>query len=417
MFDVLLPTMIRKLLFIVFAILALSPCSKGQTHLGLLMPEGTNRISVPFTFVNNLIVIPVTINGQITVKFILDTGANNPILTEKAFGDIIQLDYDRSINIAGAGSRNEVSALVVNDVALKLPKGISGRYIPMLVLDQDFIELKKNLGEDVYGIIGYDVFHRFVVEINYAEFEITFYKPGSFRPKRRHKEFNLELEDTKPYMDAVVMQGDEKDTVRLMIDTGASHSLLLDIEESNSLTPPDTSINAVLGHGLAGEIYGRVGRYEKISLGDYELKDILVSIPNTGAYNKSIKRGSRHGTIGGQILLHFNVIFDYASGKIYLEKNSNFHSPFRYDMSGLTVAYFDAPERYEVTGIMDDSPASNTNLQVGDVIVNMNGHHVKNSRLTDINTMLRSRPGRRIKITYERKGKRHSTKFNLKELI
>ncbi len=390
----------------------------AQKNLGLIMPPNVDKVTIPFSFVNNLIVIPITINNQITIKFILDTGANNPILTEKIFGDIMGLDYSREINIAGVGAINVLNAHVASDVRLRFPQGIRGRYISMLVLEEDYIQLKKNLGEDVYGIIGFDVFSRFVVELDFDKFEMTLHRPRSFKPSRNYDRFDLSIEDSKPFLQTVVEQGEDTDTLKFMIDTGASHALLIDLTQSEVLTLPDTTLESALGHGLGGEIYGRVGRIDAVKIGDFELKDVLVSIPDQGAYNASIKRGSRNGTIGGQILYHFNVVFDYHREAIYLDKNGNYRNPFQYDMSGLRVSYFENPKRYQITGIMEKSPASKTPIEVGDEVLYINGHHIDNSKLSDINALLRSRPNRKIRITVlKNDGERVNCKFRLKSMI
>jgi hypothetical protein len=410
--------MSRRFLFILVGFVLGLSCAHGQTQrLGLMLPPTQEKVTFPFIFVNNLIVIPITINNQITVKFILDTGANNAILTERIFGDIIGLTYDRTISIAGPGVFETINAYVANGLRLGLPKGIRGRQMSMLVLDEDYIELKKNLGEDVYGIIGYDVFSRFVVEINFSALEVTFHNPESFKPRRRLKSVDLEINGTKPFINAVIEQNNHKDTLKLMIDTGASHALLVDLNMSNTLVEPDTTLKTTLGFGLGGEILGEIGRFDRIDLGPYSLQNILVSLPSEGAYSKVIKRGSRDGTIGGHLLLHFNPIIDYRNNKLYLSKSNNFTKPFRYDMSGLRVSYFENPQRYQVTGIMENSPADVAGIEIGDVLLSVNTYNVENSRLTDIYNLLRSRPKKHIKVILDRNGERLIYKFRLKKLI
>ncbi len=372
---------------------------------------------MPFTFVNNLVIIPITINNQITLKFILDTGANNIILTEKIFGDIMGLDYDRTISIAGPGSVDEVSAYVVNGVGLRLPKGIRGRYLSMLVLEQDYIQLKENLGEDVYGIIGFDVFSRFVVEINFTKLEVTFHRPETFKPPRFYKSIDMTVERSKPYINVVVQQKGEMDTLKLMIDTGASHAMLLDLSKSDVLTLPDSTIDTTLGQGIGGEILGSIGRFERVKMGNFDLRNVLVSIPFEGEYSNVIKRGSRNGTIGGHALLHFNCIIDYPHRKFYLKRNNNYRSPFQYDMSGLKISYLENPKRYEVTSVMERSPAYDAGILPGDEILFINGKDIENSKLGDINGLLRSKSRRHIRATILRDGKKMTFKFRLRKMI
>jgi hypothetical protein len=43
---------------------------------GFLMPPGVRQVEWPFDYVNNFIVVTVTLNGTIPLKMIFDTGAN-----------------------------------------------------------------------------------------------------------------------------------------------------------------------------------------------------------------------------------------------------------------------------------------------------------------------------------------------------
>ncbi|MFY0687873.1 MAG: aspartyl protease family protein [Cyclobacteriaceae bacterium] len=390
----------------------------AQLKIGLFLPQNESRITVPFKFINNLIVVPVTINNQITLNYILDTGANTPILTERLFGDIMGLEYARTMMITGPGMIDSIQAHVANGISLNLPNGIRGRNMSMLVLEKDYIELKKNLGEELYGIIGFDVFKRFIVEIDYENREVTFHEPSMYKgPSRKYREFDLMLDGTKPYLNTLISQGDKSDTVKLMIDTGASHALLLDLTMSSVLTVPDTTIQTSLGHGLGGEISGRIGRIDQLKMGHYTLNDVLVSIPDPGAYSNAIKRGSRNGTIGGNALSRFNVIFDYLNYKLYLTRNKSYGEKFEYDMSGMRISFYENPKRLEVTGIMKNSPASKLPVQVGDEVVSINGHNLQNSKLSDIYSVLRSKNGRKVRIKIIKNDQLLEYRFRLTRMI
>jgi len=377
-------------------------------------------MTIPFELVNNLIVVPITINKTLKLKFIVDTGATNPILTESLFAEIIGLDFDRTINISGPGLQDSILAYVANEVKMQLPYNVIGNYMSLLVLEKDYIQLKKNLGEDIFGIIGYDIFSRFVVRVDYDKQELTLIDPSVFEPPKRGKfvELPLKIERTKPYLEAVVTQGSEKDTLKFMIDTGASHALLLDIHNSDVLHYPDTTILAALGHGLGGIIPGRIGRFNMVNIDKFYLNNVLVSIPFEGAYSNIIKRGSRNGTIGGNILSHFEVIFDYTNEKIYIREGDRFREPFEYDMSGMTLSVFEEPERLVITEIIPGGPAEKAGLEVGMEIKRVNSRNLKNSSLSAIYGLLRSAEDKRITVKIvDEEGNKVKYKFRLKRLI
>jgi len=75
----------------------------------------------------------------------------------------LHLAYTKKYTIAGAGGENLVNAYITNNVTLDLP-GVHGRGHAMLVLETDYLELRNSLGSDVHGILGYELFSRFVVK-------------------------------------------------------------------------------------------------------------------------------------------------------------------------------------------------------------------------------------------------------------
>jgi hypothetical protein len=408
--------LMKVFLTILFSILSLyAPC---QDIIGFKLPDNRKSVTIPFRFINNLIVIPVTINNNITLEFILDSGASTPILTEKVFGDLIGLSYDRTIELSGPGVQDSIMAFVANDLEFSLADGIHGKNLSLLVLQEDYIDLKKNLGEDIFGIIGYDVFSRFIVKLDYDEQEITLIHPENFRKPRNYEIIPMDVDNTKPYINTIVKQNGNTDTLKMMVDTGASHGLLLDVHMSDVLTYPDSTINTTLGHGLGGEIPGEVGRFSLLQIDQFELNNILVSIPEEGAYGSAIKRGSRNGTIGGNVLSHFTVIMDYYSETMYLKEGNDFNEPFEYDMSGMRLSYLENPKRMEVTYINSDSPAEEAGLKVGMLVKSVNHKSLKNSSLSSIYQLLREKPEKKIRVkVIDDEGQSEVYKFRLRRLI
>ena len=94
--------------------------------LGFSLPKGKTKVQFPIEVYNNLVVIPIILNGQLPLKFILDTGVRTAILTQKAYSDILNLPYSRKYSIAGPGGEKMVDAYVTNNVTLDMP-GVHGR--------------------------------------------------------------------------------------------------------------------------------------------------------------------------------------------------------------------------------------------------------------------------------------------------
>jgi hypothetical protein len=139
----------------------------------------------------------VVLNGKRPLKFILDTGVRTTILTEKAFSDFLHLTYARKYTIAGPGGVKLIDAYITNNVSIDMP-GVHGEGHAMLVLDQDYLELRNYLGTDVHGILGYELFSRFVVQIDYDNKILTLMLPNRFRSHRKYEELPSRFKTLNP---------------------------------------------------------------------------------------------------------------------------------------------------------------------------------------------------------------------------
>jgi hypothetical protein len=388
--------------------------------LGFSIADGKTKVQIPIEIHNNLIVVPVVLNGALPLKFILDTGVRTSILTQKTFTDILNLTYARKYVISGPGGEKLIEAYVTNNVSLELP-GVLGRGHAMLVLEQDYLELRNYLGVDVHGILGYELFSRFIIEINYEKRIMTLMLPERFRQKRKFQSIPIRIEDTKPYLTTPVVLADGTQlTAKLLVDSGASHGLMLDPASDSRIAVPENSVSSVIGRGLGGEITGKVGRIKELHLGSYRLDGTIANFPDPNSYFDSLKLGStsRNGTIGGETLSRFTVIFNFSKELIYLKKNHSFKKGFHYNLSGLTLkAKGSKLNVFEITGVRSQSVADKAGIEIGDQIVTINGQMAKNIDLNIINGLLNHRPGKKINITIDRKGLRIRKEFRLEDQI
>lgn len=409
---------ISLVVFILMINTCLCSTAIGQREFGFKMPKDRKRIEIPFEQHNNLVVIPLTINKFLTLKFILDTGVETAILTEKLYADILEMNYIREITIAGPGVIDSVQAYVANQATFSLPGGVIGQNMNMLVLKQDYLKLSENIGDDVHGIIGYDIFSRFVVQIDYDESILTLHDPKKFKKNKRSVAIPLKIESSKPFIEASIKQGDEKTDLDIMVDTGASHAALLDYQFVNGISLPEKKIETRLGRGIAGDIPGYIGRMDSVQIDCFSFSEMLVSAPFEGAYNKVIKRGARVGTFGGELLTRFEVTFDYLNEQVYLKKGEEFKDDFEFNMSGLTInAEGENLDTMVVVNVDKGSPAAEADIQIGDIIHTINGKNLRTNRLSDIFFLLRSRDGRKIKIRIIRNGEKIKKKFFLRRII
>src|SRR5688572_10869504 len=180
---------------LVFSLIFLGATTLQSQPLGFTLNNGKKRVQIPIEVYNNLVVIPVVLNDALPLKFILDTGVRTSILTQKTFSDILNLPYSRKYTISGPGGDKLVDAYVTNNVTIDLP-GVTGRGHAMLVLAEDYLELRNYLGTDVHGILGYELFSRFIIEIDYQKKILTLMTPERFRKRGKFEAIPIVIEDT-----------------------------------------------------------------------------------------------------------------------------------------------------------------------------------------------------------------------------
>lgn len=414
-------SMIRKLLSLL--LLAFFPqFLQAQQVLGFSMLNGRNRVKIPIEVNNNLVIMPVVINGQLPLRFILDTGVRTAILTEKIFSDILNLTYTRKYSIGGPGVNKTVQAYVTNNVTLDLPPGIHGEGHALLVLEEDYLELRNYLGVDVQGILGYELFSRFIVTIDYEKKEMILTRPDRFHPKRKSQKLKISVEDTKPYFETTIEMTDSaKCKVKLLIDSGASHGLILETDSNDTIKVPDSYVKSIIGRGLGGVISGKIGRISSIDLGKYDIQNVIANFPDANSYMDTLKTSrsvKRNGAIGGEILSRFKVTFDFPREHLYLQKNHEFKKKFYYNMSGLTMkAIGSRLENFEITDVREKSPAEEVGIKAGDHVLTINGLSVSNLDLNQINAFFNVKPGKRVSLLLERNGQRMRKEFRLASQI
>lgn len=410
--------MIRLYLLSVLFLLSFSPVFSQV--LGFSLADGKKKVQIPVEIYNNLIVVPVVLNGALPLKFILDTGVRTAILTEKTFTDILNLSYSRKYTISGPGGEQIIDAYITNNVSLELP-GVTGRGHALLVLGEDYLELRNYLGTDVHGILGYELFSRFIIEIDYDKKMLTLSSPKRFKRHRRFQSIPIKIEDTKPYVTtSIVLSDGTQLTAKLLVDSGASHGLMLEPTSDSRIRVPDSTVSSVIGRGLGGVITGKVGRIRSLKMGNYDIKRVIANFPDPNSYFDSLKLGStkRNGAIGGEVLSRFTVIFNFPKEEIYIRKNSAFKKKFHYNLSGLTIkAKGSQLNVFEVTEVRQRSVADNAGVDAGDLIVSINGISTRGLDLNSINGFFNFKPGKKINLVLNRRGEQVRVSFDLEDQI
>lgn len=393
----------------------------GQQIMGFSLPEGVSRVDIPIEIHNNLVVVPIIINNQLPLKFIIDTGVRTAILTERVYSDILNLSYSRKYTLSGPGGQKMVDAYITSNVTLDMP-GVHGQGHSMLVLDEDYLELKNSMGTEVHGILGYELFSRFVVKVDYEAKKLTLMLPNKFKPKKSYDVLPITVEDTKPFIHAKLQVNDTTTIdAKFLVDSGASHGLLLEANSEPHITVPEKNIKAILGRGIGGVITGRIARIKSLKIGKHELTNLITNFPDDYAYSDTLRKDRftfRNGSIGGDLLSRFTVIFNFPGEKMYIKKNASYKKKFYFNLSGLTVRATGARLReYEISDVRENTAAQKAGILRGDRILSINGVNLDEYELNNVNNLFNSKPGKKVRMEILRNGERLKKEFVLESQI
>ncbi|MCM4169650.1 hypothetical protein KCTC52924_02247 [Arenibacter antarcticus] len=418
------------------------------------LPKSEKYEKVKFKLVNNLIIVPVDVNGA-KLSFILDSGVNKPILFNLSDQDSIQINDVREVSIRGLGDGDPIKALSSSNNTFQIGKARNNNQLLYVVMDKE-LNLSPRLGIVVHGIIGYDLFRDFVVSINYSSKVIKLYDPQLYKPKKRAKEqtLSLHLEKSKAYLKGFVLIGDKQNVpVKLLVDSGSSDALWLFEDVEKGLDVPKNSYQDFLGQGLNGGIYGKRTKIKGLVLGEFHLKEAKTAFPDMEYFSSITSFGERNGSLGGEILKRFTAVYNYRDSTVRLRKNAMFNDPFNFNLSGINLQHngmryisesiadsrgvvrdkgdsfgnvqivFESKTRLSivpeiiVSGIRAGSPGQEAGLREGDVILAVNGKKVHNYELQKILEMLNEKEGKRVKVQVARFGNDVMVTYVLKKMF
>ncbi|HYO92108.1 MAG TPA: aspartyl protease family protein, partial [Pyrinomonadaceae bacterium] len=345
----------------------------------------SSRVSrFPMEMNGNHVLLQGRVNGSAPLWFTLDTGAAASVINMRRAREL-GLPLSGTGRAQGAGGTAESGRL--NGITFSL-EGVEIKNLNVMALALDSIEATAGRSMDV--IIGAELFHRYVVEVDYESRFITLYDPKQFVYDGDGESLPLKLDQNHPYVSArVALPGLEPIEGEFVIDAGSGFGITFNpafVKERKLVERVPNTIQSK-ARGVGGEFALTIGRIESLSFGRYRLDKPTAAFPQTGGFIS--KKGSV-GNIGGLILRRFKVIFDYSRKRMILEPNKSFGNPFEFDMSGLALIT-DVPQFkiIRVNRVLENSPAAEAGLKVEDVILEFDGRAASEFTLHALRDLLK----------------------------
>ncbi len=451
---------LRNKALVLFLCFSFTVFSQGTFKL----PSGAKDGKIKFELANNLIIIPVFVNG-VELSFILDSGVGSTIIFSVDNKSSLELKNASKIYLRGLGDDEPVEAIKSINNEFKIGNATSSDHTIYLVLDES-INFSPRMGFPIHGIIGYDFFKNFVLDINYTKRIIKMNNPELYKYKKCKKcyetDISFEEQNKRPYVKAKYKSKNGFIDIVLLLDSGSGSSLWLFENKEKGIQISENSFRDFLGKGFNGDIYGQRTKIEELHLGDFVMKEVTTAFPDS-IYIQGIPLDRRQGSLGGNVLRRFNMIVDYPNQRISFKKNSFFEKPFHYNMSGLTIQHsgfttvkntddtkiyrrrnkkvlekdrlylgfnrivtektfelsnnFVLLPKYEISDIRPGSPADMVGLRKGDIILEVNSRKAYNYQLSELNDLFYFEEGRKIKMKIDRLGVEITYEFYLKKVI
>lgn len=372
-------------------VLAVVSCSVAE---GGGSADEARLSTVPFDLVDNRIFIDVHLDGKGPFRFILDTGGHNAFTPE--------VSKELGLSVRGPV---EVGDLRIGGIHLSNSKFDVA----------DLNGIRDAMGFRRFdGIVGYEVFMKWVTLIDYEKGTLSFSSPASFRyagagvsvPFKFFTRYKI------PYIDADI------DGLRgsFWIDTGdrSSLTLLIPFVEKNRLMDLyRPRFHTITGQGTGGPIDAFVTRTRKLRFDGFEVNGAVTRFPTQRGGLFDVPDFA--GNIGNGILKRFNLVVDYANRRFIFEKNSRYSSPDPYDRSGM---WFVKEGRVlRVLDALKSGPAWKAGIRAGDSLFAIDGRDVANLDLPELRERLSDERLGRIGVRFGSGSRVENATLLLKDLL
>jgi hypothetical protein len=386
--------MFRATLLFFCLLLSRIPIASAQvtSAVGLDRNAAKLPLSIPFDFFSNQILIKVTVNGSEPFWFVLDSGASACVV-DTALTQKLGIKTEGEKQGTGAG-KGTVNVAFAHHISYGLP-GLS------LPVDESYaIDLSSQpalLGRYVGGILGYNFFAPYVVDVDYDARILTLYDPENYEPVGHTVPFTL-IKHT-PYIRVAIAVGGQPAVEReVLVDSGSQ-----DAVDDDLLAQSRDRLEVIGGVGLGQEFRTILGRADTLSLDSFTLPRPFGA---TGG----------KGLIGNEVLRRFHVAFDYLHARMFLSPGQHFADPFLVDASGLDLRYVSGGTAFVIHDVAKASAAWEAGLRAEDMLLAINGQPASTFTIEQIGALL-SQDGRVVWLTVKRTTDIRSVRLALRKRL
>ncbi len=356
-------------------------------------PAGREFVEVPLEVHNGHLFLKVRLNGKGPYPMLFDSGGINVLLPQLATS--LGAKAEGAFGASGAGEATQ-DVGVTRVERLEFGGIVVERQVFATIDLAAFMARVEGL-DNVAGLIGYELFKRFPVKLDYARSRAIFYDPAKFKYAGTGTRVPIEFRGTVPQVTGRV----DGITGKFDIDTGSRGSLTLNMPfvEANGLVAKlGATQEAITGAGVGGHVRALLAR-----AGTLEFAGVKANKPVTALSLQTkgaLADPDRAGNIGYGILRQFHVTFDYANHVLYFENNADYGKTDVYDRAGMWLER--GASGIEVVDVVAGSPAAAAGVKAGDAIVAVDGKPWTRLTLSAVRAAMKAAPGTRVRVKLAR---------------
>jgi predicted aspartyl protease len=265
-----------------------------------------NAFPILTTLQPGRVYVDAKINGVVG-RFILDTGAGGITLTDD-FANRVHIRQVDTSSAFGIGGITKTSVRKADTVE------IGGNVLANVVVNSIPANFDNEVGRPD-GLIGFDLFGGAIVDVSLSDQTMRIRDPsmGAASPGTGWYPVTPDLSNFTPRIPAVV---NGTFSLMVMFDTGTTDIVVLSTKaEKNGL-------HAINGHStfFAGTNFARgVGGLEQLSCGSIDKMQFGPFAYSSSKVCESPNWPLREGLVGLDFLKHFDYVFDYPHGIMYMK--------------------------------------------------------------------------------------------------
>ncbi|MCK0069650.1 retropepsin-like aspartic protease [Kordiimonas laminariae] len=333
-------------------------------------------------------VVTASVNGKPGFRFVLDTGSTLTGLFMHEKAQSLGIKGVESVFAPnGSGEGEKPKTKKVKDVTIGFGElkfeGMTVLAFPASV--SEGLALGRQYPID--GVIGYDLFSRYMVTFDAQAKTVTLSDPETYKPDDAFDVFSLSVNGATAlsggrtsFVDMPLAQEDDVFfDANLHLDTGSSFFL--------SLIPGSNPAIKAIKNGWISSSRGIQGKAKvawRASTDAILLGQRLENIRTVYAPKGSSTKG-RHGRIGHGFLKRFRYTVDYSGEKLIIEALEDSFKPYATGYTGISA--YPHEQGMHVTSIKPNSPAEKAEVQAG-VYTHVNGHNVAGFSKHEIDKLL-----------------------------